>query len=141
MYSIDEIKKVLWNTYQEKVSKIDYIETDDKNNYVFYVYPDSESTLDEIANISEELYDTELFDITLERDKLIVKYLNESLIERNAYIKIYNIINENTQTNEAMNKADLVNILKQYTAYLSKNRLLSNIMFDVEIEINKFLNN
>jgi hypothetical protein len=40
MYSIEEIKKVLWNTYQEKVSKIDYIETDDKNNYVFYVYPD-----------------------------------------------------------------------------------------------------
>lgn len=141
MYSIDEIKKVLWNTYQEKVSKIDYIETDDKNNYVFYVYPDSESTLDEIANISEELYDTELFDITLERDKLIVKYLNESLIERNVYIKLYKIINEDIKTNEAMNKSDLVNILKQYTAYLSKNRLLSNIMFDVEIEINKFLNN
>lgn len=141
MYSIDEIKKVLWNTYQEKVSKIDYIETDDKNNYVFYVYPDSESTLDEIANISEELYDTELFDITLERDKLIVKYLNESLIERNAYIKLYKIINEDIKTNEAMNKSDLVNILKKYTAYLSKNRLLSNIMFDVEIEINKFLNN
>lgn len=40
-----------------------------------------------------------------------------------------------------MNKSDLVNILKKYTAYLSKNRLLSNIMFDVEIEINKFLNN
>lgn len=141
MYSIEEIKKVLWNTYQEKVSKIDFVETDDKNNYVFYVYPDSESTLDEIANISEELYDTELFDITLERDKLIVKYLNESLIERNAYIKLYKIINEDIKTNEAMNKADLVNILKQYTAYLSKNRLLSNIMFDVEIEINKFLNN
>lgn len=141
MYSIDEIKKVLWNTYQEKVSKIDFIETDNKNNYVFYVYPDSESTLDEIANISEELYDTELFDITLERDKLIVKYLNESLIERNAYIKLYKIINEDIKTNEAMNKSDLVNILKQYTAYLSKNRLLSNIMFDVEIEINKFLNN
>lgn len=141
MYSIDEIKKVLWNTYQEKVSKIDFIETDNKNNYVFYVYPDSESTLDEIANISEDLYDTELFDITLERDKLIVKYLNESLIERNAYIKLYKIINEDINTNEAMNKADLVNILKQYTAYLSKNRLLSNIMFDVEIEINKFLNN
>ena len=141
MYSIDEIKKVLWNTYQEKVSKIDYIETDDKDNYVFYVYPDSESTLDEIANISEELYDTDLFDITLKRDKLIVKYLNESLIERNAYIKLYKIINEDIKTNEAMNKADLINILKQYTAYLSKNRLLSNIMFDVEIEINKFLNN
>lgn len=141
MYSIEEIKKVLWNTYQENVSKIDYIETDDKNNYVFYVYPDSESTLDEIANISEELYDTELFVITLERDKLIVKYLNESLIERNAYIKLYKIINEDIKTNEAMNKSDLVNILKQYTAYLSKNRLLSNIMFDVEIEINKFLNN
>ena len=141
MYSIEEIKKVLWNTYQEKVSKIDFVETDDKNNYVFYVYPDSESTLDEIANISEELYDTELFDITLERDKLIVKYLNESLIERNAYIKLYKIINEDIKTNEAMNKSDLVNILKQYTAYLSKNRLLSNIMFDVEIEINKFLNN
>lgn len=141
MYSIEEIKKVLWNTYQEKVSKIDYIETDDKNNYVFYVYPDSESTLDEIANISEELYDTELFDITLERDKLIVKYLNESLIERNVYIKLYKIINEDIKTNEAMNKSDLVNILKKYTAYLSKNRLLSNIMFDVEIEINKILNN
>lgn len=141
MYSIEEIKKVLWNTYQEKVSKIDFVETDDKNNYVFYVYPDSESTLEEIANISEELYDTDLFDITLKRDKLIVKYLNESLIERNAYIKLYKIINEDIKTNEAMNKADLVNILKQYTAYLSKNRLLSNIMFDVEIEINKFLNN
>lgn len=100
MYSIDEIKKVLWNTYQEKVSKIDFIETDNKNNYVFYVYPDSESTLDEIANISEELYDTELFDITLERDKLIVKYLNESLIERNAYIKLYKIINEDIKTNK-----------------------------------------
>lgn len=141
MYSIEEIKKVLWNTYQEKVSKIDFVETDDKNNYVFYVYPDSESTLDEIANISEELYDTELFVITLERDKLIVKYLNESLIERNAYIKLYKIINEDIKTNEAMNKSHLVNILKQYTAYLSKNRLLSNIMFDVEIEINNFLNN
>lgn len=141
MYSIDEIKKVLWNTYQENISKIDFIETDDKNNYVFYVYPDSESTLDEIANISEELYDTELFDITLERDKLIVKYLNESLIERNAYIKLYKIINEDIKTNEAMNKSDLVNILKKYTAHLSKNRLLGNIMFDVEIEINKFLNN
>lgn len=111
MYSQDEIKKVLWNTFQETVSKIEYI-----GNNIYHVYPDIDATLDDIANISEELYDTELFDITLEREYLVVEYLGEYVLEKKQFL----FINENLNETITFTDDQIKYVMQRYNTLHSK---------------------
>ena len=88
-YKVEDIKTVLWNTFKDTVSKI---ELNDENNgkYIFHVYPEETSTLNQISNISTELYDTELFDVTTERDHLVIEFENPFVLEH----KQFKFINE-----------------------------------------------
>ncbi len=84
MYTADDIKTVLWNTYKETCGKIDIVNSEGPN-YVYKVYPDIDSTLEEISNLSEELFETDLFDIEFKRDPenkeyLLVTFLNEEIV-------------------------------------------------------------
>lgn len=111
MFSIEEIKKVLWNTFQETVSKIDYI-----GDNIYYVYPDRDATLDDIANISEELYDTELFDITLEREYLVIEYLGEYVLEKKQFMYMHETLNHTIEFNDGQIK----NVMQRYNGLHSK---------------------
>lgn len=88
-YNIDDIKTVLWNTFKETVTKIELVD-ENNGNYIFNVYPEETSTLNQIANISTELYDTELFDIITQRDHLIIEFINPFVLE----YKQFKFINE-----------------------------------------------
>lgn len=83
-YSVEDIKTVLWNTFNLEA---DAIELTDENNgcYKFNVFPTDDTTLDTLANMAEDLYDSELFDITTHRDYIEVEYLNPFVLERKAF--------------------------------------------------------
>lgn len=83
-YSVEDIKTVLWNTFNLEA---DAIELTDENNgcYKFNVFPTDETTLDTLATMAEELYDSQLFDITTRRDHIEVEYLNPFVLERKAF--------------------------------------------------------
>lgn len=107
MYTSDQIKKVLWNTYQESASKIKYM-----GNNIYHVYPDVDSTLDDIANISEELYDTDLFDITLEREFLEIEFLGELVLE----FKQFKFINENLNMSVTYTDDQIKYVMQRYNS-------------------------
>lgn len=114
MYTSEEIKTILWNTFNLTVEAIELI---DENNgcYKFNVYPEETSSLNDITAIAEDLYDSGLFDITLKNDYLEIEYLNPYVLEKKQFSLIYESINswisfDDNQVNSLKKKFNTVNI-------------------------------
>jgi len=89
-YSVEEIKTILWNTFNLEA---DAIELTDENNgqYKFNVFPTDDVKLETLSVMAEDLYDSDMFDVTMYRDHLEIQFLNPFVLER----KSFSLIREN----------------------------------------------
>lgn len=67
VYTANDIKTVLWNTLKTKADSVETLSVDD-DKIVFRFVPSKEFTLQDAEFILGELYDTEMFDVTYEKD-------------------------------------------------------------------------
>ena len=88
MYTPEDIKNVLQNTFADCAERIE-LAGDNEGNYRYYVYPGPDVTLGELSSKAQELYDSDLFDVTMLRDKLEVEYLNPFVLERKQFAIVY----------------------------------------------------
>ena len=113
-YSVEDIKTVLWNTFNLEA---DAIELTDENNgcYKFNVFPTDDTSLDTLATMAEDLYDSQLFDIITRRDHIEVEYLNPFVLERKAFTLLREAITQwisfdDAQVKNLKKRFDMVHI-------------------------------
>ena len=83
-YTSKEIEEVLWNTFNLEAEAIEF--TDDNNgNYKFNVFPVDDIKLGTLSDMAEELYETDLFDVTMREDHLEIEFLNPFVLERKQF--------------------------------------------------------
>jgi len=93
MYTKDDIKEVLWNTFNSQADAIEFTD-DNGGNFKFNVFPNETVQLGELSNMAQELFDSELFDVTMHNDCLEIEYLNPYVLERKQFSMLYEAINK-----------------------------------------------
>lgn len=125
-YSADEIKNVLWATFNLEA---DAIELTDENGgcYKFNVFPNEDSTMDTIASMAEDLYESELFDVTNRGEHLEIEYLNPFILERRAFTIIRENINNWISFEDAQIKR-IETLFNQVSIKYHNNQFFPSIM-------------
>lgn len=107
IYSNNDIIKILWNTFKTYSKSIKHIY---KNE--FHVILENDVTFEEITDILEEMFESEIFDVTLNMEdklnpKVIVQYLEPYHIEENLITSINEFIFSNHYAYDKDNRFDL----------------------------------
>lgn len=93
MYTKEQIKEVLWNTFNSEAEAIEL--TDENNgNWLFRVYPHDNIELGKLSEMAVELYDSALFDVTMHDDCLEIEYNNPYVLERKQFHLLYETFNK-----------------------------------------------
>ena len=99
-YTSDEIKEVLWNIFTIYADKIILTNNED-NNYIFDVYFNDNISVDKMNDLSQEIYESDLFDyIDLKNSILTIKYLNLLIMEYKYFILCENVSKFKTFSDE-----------------------------------------
>ena len=88
VYKPTEIKEILWNTFKDKASNIVFNGKEGEEKYAYTITLESNFTLDDATSILEELFDTDMFDVTvLGNNKILVEFLNSTLLTEEVKIE------------------------------------------------------
>lgn len=96
MYSAEEIKNILWTTFNTLAQAIE-LTSENGGCYLYNVFPEDDIKTGELSQIAQELFDSDLFEVTMHNDHLTIEYLNPYVLERKQFSFIYeNIVNSIT---------------------------------------------
>lgn len=80
LYTKDEIKEILWNTFTTHAKEIKFLEQVGEE-YWYEVILEDDISLDTMNKISEELHESDIFDaVSRGKDKLLIKYTGEDTV-------------------------------------------------------------
>jgi len=86
-YTKEEIKTVLWNVFKMDAANIEFVGDNDDNGgqYIFNVFPTGDTKLGTLSNMAQELFDSDLFDVTMKGDHLVITYLDPYVMSRESF--------------------------------------------------------
>lgn len=92
-YTKEQIINVLHSTFNSEAEKIEFTQ-ENNGNWLFRVYPHDNKDLGELSQMAQELYDSALFDVTMDIDCLEIEYLNPYVLDKNQFHILYEAINQ-----------------------------------------------
>lgn len=92
-YTPEEIKTVLWNVFNLEADAIEFTD-DNGGQYMFNVFPTPDTKLGALSDMAQELFDSDLFDVTMKGDHLEIEYLNPYVMERKSFTMLREAITQ-----------------------------------------------
>lgn len=129
-YTVEDIKTVLWNTFNLDAEAIEL--TDENNGqYKFNVFPTDDISLETLSSMAEDLYDSDLFDVTMYRDHLEIIFLNPYMMAKESFT----LLRENINTWISFDDKQVASLKKRFNMLNVKyhsNQFFKSIMKQLE---------
>lgn len=86
-YTQEEIRTVLWNVFNLEADAIEFID-DNGGQYIFKVFPTEDTKLGTLSDMAQDLFDSDLFDVTMKGDHLEIEFLNPYVMSRESFTMV-----------------------------------------------------